>query len=83
MWGIIARSRVKKDGRSPKQLWHDLLNEFTSSHNGDFFAGDTPDLVDFAAFGYMRSISPFPQFSKLEDHEAGMAWYNRMMSSIQ
>ncbi len=83
MWGFIARSRVKKDGRTPKQLWHDLLSEFTSSHNGDFFSGDSPDLVDFAAFGYMRSISPFPQFSKLEDHEAGMAWYNRMMATIQ
>ena len=29
MWGIIARTRVKNDGRKPKQLWHDLLTEFT------------------------------------------------------
>ncbi|DAC61107.1 MAG TPA: glutathione S-transferase [Candidatus Poseidoniales archaeon] len=83
MWGIIARKRVKKDGRKPKQLWHDLLTEFTDAHEGSaFFGGDTPDLVDFAAFGYMRSISPFPQFSLLEDHQAGMAWYNRMMAAL-
>ena len=25
MWGIIAKKRVKKDGRTPKKLWHDLL----------------------------------------------------------
>lgn len=83
MWGIIARKRVKKDGRKPKQLWHDLLTEFTSAHDGkNFFGGETPDLVDFSVFGYMRSISPFPQFSLLEDHEMGMAWYQRMEKSI-
>ena len=83
MWGIIAKKRVKKDGRKPKQLWHDLLTEFTDAHGGDaFFGGESPDLVDFAAFGYMRSISPFPQFSLLEDHQAGMAWYNRMMATL-
>ena len=83
MWGIIAKKRVKKDGRKPKQLWHDLLTEFTDAHEGGaFFGGDAPDLVDFAAFGYMRSISPFPQFSLLEDHQAGMAWYNRMMATL-
>ena len=64
MWGIIARKRVKKDGRKPKQLWHDLLTEFTNAHDGkDFFGGETPDLVDFSVFGYMRSVSPFKQFS--------------------
>ena len=83
MWGIIARKRVKKDGRKPKQLWHDLLTEFTNAHDGkNFFGGETPDLVDFSVFGYMRSISPFPQFSLLEDHEMGMAWYQRMEKSI-
>ena len=83
MWGIIARKRVKKDGRKPKQLWHDLLTEFTNAHDGkDFFGGETPDLVDFSVFGYMRSVSPFPQFSLLEDHEMGMAWYQRMEKSI-
>ena len=83
MWGIIARKRVKKDGRKPKQLWHDLLTDFTNAHDGkDFFGGETPDLVDFSVFGYMRSVSPFPQFSLLEDHEMGMAWYQRMEKSI-
>ena len=84
MWGIIARKRVKRDGRKPKQLWHDLLTEFTAAHDGQpFFGGEQPDLVDFAAFGYMRSVSPFPQFSQLTDHTAGMAWYRRMESSLQ
>ena len=83
MWGIIARKRVKSDGRRPKQLWHDLLSEFTEAHNGEpFFGGKEPDLVDFAAFGYMRSISPFPQFSLLADHKAGMAWYQRMEGTL-
>lgn len=83
MWGIIARKRVKKDGRKPKQLWHDLLTEFTDAHDGkDFFGGKTPDLVDFSVFGYMRSISPFPQFALLQDHVTGMAWYQRMEQSI-
>ncbi len=83
MWGIIARSRVKKDGRTPQQLWHDLLDEFTNEVGEEtFFGGQTPDLVDFAAFGYMRSISPFKQFSLLTNHEKGMAWYNRMMALI-
>ena len=83
MWGIIARKRVKKDGRTPKKLWHDLLTEYTESFDGKpFFGGQQPNLVDFAAFGYMRSISPFPQFSLLEDHQAGMAWYNRMMATL-
>jgi glutathione S-transferase len=84
MWGIIARKRVKRDGRKPKQLWHDLLTEFTAAHDGQpFFGGVHPDLVDFAAFGYMRSVSPFPQFAQLTDHTAGMAWYRRMESSLQ
>jgi len=83
MWGIIARKRVKNDGRKPKQLWHDLLTEFTGAHEGQpFFGGDGPDLVDFAAFGYMRSVSPFPQFAQLEDHDAGMAWYRRMEATL-
>lgn len=79
MWGIIAKKRVKKDGRKPKQLWHDLLTEFTDEHgNEEFFGGSEPNLVDFSVFGYMRSISPFPQFSLLQDHNSGMAWYRRM-----
>ena len=83
MWGIIARKRVKKDGRTPKKLWHDLLSEFTDAFEGQpFFGGDHPDLVDFAAFGYMRSISPFPQFDQLQDHAAGMAWYNGMNGTL-
>ena len=83
MWGIIARTRVKKDGRKPKQLWHDLLTEFTDEFGGaPFFGGESPDIVDLAAFGYMRSISPFPQFSQLEDHENGMAWYRRVEATL-
>ena len=83
MWGIIARTRVKKDGRKPKQLWHDLLTEFTDEFGGAaFFGGEKPDLVDLAAFGYMRSISPFPQFSQLEEHENGMAWYRRIEATL-
>jgi microsomal prostaglandin-E synthase 2 len=84
MWGIIARKRVKKDGRTPKQLWHDLLTEFTDEHGSNsYFGGNEPDLVDFATFGYMRSVSPFPQFSLLEDHAKAMAWYKRMEASVQ
>ena len=83
MWGIIAKKRVKKDGRKPKQLWHDLLTEFTTAHDGQpFFGGASPDLVDFSAFGYMRSISPFPQFNLLADHKSGMAWYKRMEATL-
>ena len=83
MWGIVARSRVKKDGRKPKKLWHDLLTEFTSEFGGEpFFGGKMPNLVDFAAFGYMRSISPFPQFSQLEDHEDGITWYRRIENTL-
>jgi glutathione S-transferase len=83
MWGFIARSRVKKDGRKPQQLWHDLLDEFTNEFGEKtYFGGSTPDLVDFAAFGYMRSISPFKQFSLLTNHEKGMAWYHEMMALI-
>lgn len=83
MWGIIARKRVKNDGRKPKKLWHDLLTEFIAEHNGKpFFGGNSPDLVDFAAFGYMRSISPFVQFKQLTDHTDGMAWYKRMEASL-
>ena len=79
MWGFIARSRVKKDGRKPKQLWHDLLTEFTDEMGENpFFGGNDPDMVDLTAFGYMRSISPFSQFSLLEDHARGMAWYRRL-----
>jgi glutathione S-transferase len=84
MWGFIARKRVKKDGRKPKQLWHDLLTEFTDAHDDQlYFGGKSPDLVDFSVFGYMRSISPFPQFSLLEDHTNGMAWYRRMETTLQ
>ena len=84
MWGIIARKRVKKDGRTPKKLWHDLLTEYTESFDGKpFFGGQQPNLVDFAAFGYMRSISPFKQFKHLEDHEEGMIWYNLMVQQLK
>ena len=84
MWGIIARKHVKKDGRTPKKLWHDLLTEYTESFDGEpFFGGQQPNLVDFAAFGYMRSISPFKQFKHLEDHEKGMNWYNLMVQQLK
>ena len=84
MWGFIARSRVKKDGRTPKKLWHDLLTEFTNEFgDAPFFGGESPDLVDLAAFGYMRSISPFPQFSQLVEHENGMAWYRRIEATLE
>ena len=83
MWGFIARSRIKKDGRKPKELWHDLLTEFTDEfRNAPFFGGQKPDLVDLAAFGYMRSISPFPQFSQLEEHVNGIAWYRRVEATL-
>ncbi len=84
MWGIIARKRVKKDGRTPKKLWHDLLTEYTDSFDDEpFFGGQQPNLVDFAAFGYMRSISPFKQFKHLEEHEKGMNWYNLMVQQLK
>lgn len=84
MWGIIARKRVKKDGRKPKQLWHDLLDEWCDEIGDvEFFGGKAPSLVDLAAFGYMRSISPFSQFSQLEEHERGMAWYNRVETTLK
>ena len=83
MWGIIAKKRVKKDGRTPKKLWHDLLTEFTDSFNGKpFFGGENPNLVDLAAFGYVRSISPYPQFSQISDHEAGMNWYKAIEKTL-
>lgn len=79
MWGFIARKRVKKDGRKPKQLWHDLLNEFLGSFNNkNFFGGDSPDMIDLVAFGYVSSIEPYPQFSQLADHKEGMVWFNAM-----
>jgi microsomal prostaglandin-E synthase 2 len=84
MWGIIARKRVKNDGRTPKKLWHDLLTEWTSSFNGKtFFGGDSPNLVDIAAFGYVRSISPYPQFSKIEEHKNGMEWYRAVEQTMR
>lgn len=84
MWGIIARKRVKKDGRTPKKLWHDLLSEFTDVFEGKtFFGGDSPSLVDLAAFGYVRSISPYPQFSQIEEHEAGMNWYKAVEATLK
>ena len=46
MWGIIAKKRVKKDGRKPKQLWHDLLTEFTQEHKGeDYFGGSVNQIL--------------------------------------
>ena len=84
MWGIIAKKRVKKDGRTPKKLWHDLLDEFTEEFGQkEFFGGDSPDLVDLAAFGYDRSISPYSQFSQLEEHEAGMKWYRAVEATLR
>ncbi|MBK29751.1 MAG: hypothetical protein CMB49_03460 [Euryarchaeota archaeon] len=84
MWGIIARRRVKKDGRKPKQLWHDLLDEWCDEiGEAEFFGGGAPNLVDFAAFGYIRSISPFSQFSQLQEHERGMTWYKRVKATLK
>ena len=84
MWGIIAKKRVKKDGRTPKKLWHDLLSEFTAEFNGkEFFGGDSPNLVDLAAFGYVRSISLYPQFSQIEEHENGMVWYRAVEATLK
>ncbi len=83
MWGIIAKTRVKKDGRKPKQLWHDLLDELIDEFNGKpFFGGDSPDIVDIAAFGIVRSISPFKQFKDIESHKLGMNWYNSVKSTL-
>ena len=35
-----------------------------------------------AAFGYMRAVSPYPQFEQLTDHANGMAWYRRMEATL-
>ena len=79
MWGFVARKHTGNDDRAPKELWHDLLDEFTAEfEKSTFFAGDEPGIVDFAAYGYMKSISPFPQFALLTDHAKGMKWYNSM-----
>ena len=64
MWGIIAKKRVKKDGKT-------------------FFGGDSPNLVDLAAFGYVRSISPYPQFSQIEEHQNGMEWYRAVEATLK
>ncbi len=84
MWGIIAKTRVKKDGRKPKQLWHDLLDEFLEEFEGKpYFGGESPDIVDFAAFGIVRSISPFKQFKEIKSHNLGMKWYNSILSTLE
>ena len=44
------------------------MNSLLNSRTRPFFAGDEPGIVDFAAYGYMKSISPFPQFAQLTDH---------------
>lgn len=78
---LIAKIRIRKKfgKKKPKQIWHDLLDEFTSEFTGNsFFSGEEPGLVDFAAYGYMKSVSPYPQFELLKDHTAGMKWYNAM-----
>ena len=83
MWGIIAKTRVKKDGRKPKKLWHDLLDDFVSQFDGkEFVGGNRPDIVDIAAFGIVRSISPFKQFKQIQSHELGMNWYNAVNSTL-
>ena len=38
--GFIARKRVKSDGRKPKKLWHDLLDEFTQAFDNKPFFGE-------------------------------------------
>ncbi len=79
MWGFIARKRVKSDGRKPKKLWHDLLDEFTQAFdNKPFFGGEKPDMIDFLAYGYVSSISPFSQFKHIEEHQPGISWFQRM-----
>jgi hypothetical protein len=61
-----------------------LLTEYTASFDGQsYFGGEKPNLVDFAAFGYMRSISPFKQFKLLEEHEMGMKWYRLMEQQLK
>jgi len=84
MWGFIARRRVKQDGRTPKALWHDLLSEFTGAFDGaPFFGGEEPNLVDLAAYGYVRSTSDYPQFQHLQDHQAGMMWFGAMRQRLE
>ncbi len=84
MWGFIARRRVKRDGRTPKALWHDLLTEFTGAFDGaPYFGGETPNLVDLAAYGYMRSTADYPQFQQLRDHTEGMAWFTSMGKRLE
>ena len=83
MWGIIARTRVKKDGRKPQKLWHDLLDELVQEiGTADFFGGDIPNGVDLAAFGIARSMSPFRQFSFIESHTEGIEWYRRVEATL-
>jgi hypothetical protein len=61
-----------------------LLSEFITSFGGkQFFGGDSPDLVDLAAFGYVRSISPYPQFSQIVEHEIGMVWYRAVEATLK
>ena len=80
MWGIIARKRTKNTGMNPKQLWHHLLDQWTVEiGENSFFGGDKPDLVDLIVYGYMQSVEMHPKaFRQVEEHEAGMAWFQRM-----
>ena len=82
-WGIIARKRVKKDGRSPKKLWHDLLSEFTDAFDGQpFFGGEQSGFGGLCSLRLHAFDLPFPQFDQLQDHEAGMTWYEGMTGTL-
>ena len=80
---LIAGRKMKADGRRSERLWHDLLDEGGDAIGEDpFLGGSTPSIADLAAFGYMRSISPFKQFRTLEAHDRGIAFYRRMEATL-
>lgn len=80
---LIAGRKMKADGRKPERLWHDLLDEWCDAIGEDpFLGGSTPSIADLAAFGYMRSISPFKQFRTLEAHDRGIAFYRRIEATL-
>ena len=60
-----------------------FIGEQNVTLNGkEFFGGDKPDIVDLAAFGIVRSISPIKQFKQIQSHELGMKWYNAINSTL-
>ena len=78
---MVGKSRAKMFDLPPRENLKFQLDHMSGGIKGDFFGGATPNILDFANFGILRSMEGLYGFDIVENHTSVWPWYLRMKVS--